>query len=421
MSLVVLFAVFSVIGSNDRPIEVGMYDFRGFAHVIRLGLDLRGGVAAVFRVENDGEENLEARVDGTVSRLEELLFSRGYPEAIVSKQGTSPNFQIRVEVPDVEDPETLFVLIGRPAVLEFRFQGEALVTGEDVENSWVSIDPQTGQFVVALSFTSEGARRFEHATTVALNQRLEIWVDSEMISDPTVNSVIAGGNAVITGGGRGGFTYQDAYDLASRIQSGALDVRLTLLENRTISATLGMTALRDSIIAGIIGIFLVFLFMIAMYKMLGVAASLALMVYTVMLIVFLGVFPFVQLTLPGIAGLILGIGMATDANVIIFERVKEEYKIGKPLGTSVDTGFKRAFSAILDSNLTTILGAVVLYIFAPPSIRSYAITLIISVVISFFSALTVTRLFINIFMTLIKGKDEARIYGLKRAEVAENE
>jgi len=409
MVLVVLFAVLSVLGPNEKPVEIGIYDYRGFAHVIKLGLDLKGGVTAVFAVDLEGEDEetlgtLDARIDGTIRSLQDVLFSKGYTEAVVSKQGVNGR-QIRVEVPDVEDPETLFSLIGNPATLEFKFNDEVLVTGEHVSTAYVSYD-ENMQYVVALEF--KDAKVFEEATTIALGNPLEIWVNGKKISQPVVNSVINNGKAVIQGIG----DYDKCYNLATQIQSGAFGVKLTMVETKAVSASLGVNALRNSIIAGVIGIALIFIFMISVYKMFGVAASLALSVYTVVLIVFLGMFPFVQLTLPGVAGIILGIGMAVDANIIIFERIKEEYKLGKPLAASVDNGFKRAFTAILDGNVSTVLGAFVLFFLATSDLKSFAIVLIISVMISFFSALTVTRMFINIFMTLMN--DEGRLYGLKR-------
>ncbi|MCQ2602405.1 MAG: SecD/SecF family protein translocase subunit, partial [Clostridia bacterium] len=240
-----------------------------------------------------------------------------------------------------------------------------------------------------------------------------------------INSAITNGSAIITN--QGGYTYEDAKDFATRLQSGAFGVDLEQSEIRNISPTLGENAIRTALIAGLIGVLLIFLFLGVVYRGLGLAADLALCVYIVLLLWFSAVLPWVQLTLPGIAGLLLSIGMAVDGNVVIFERIKDEYrKSSKPIQTAVATGFKRSLGAIVDGNVTTIIGAVVLWIVGSASIQGFAVTLFIGIILSMFTSLVITRLILKCFLPLtaatLDKKDatkSAKFYGLKRAAVEE--
>lgn len=405
--IIILGTVFAFVSLDNG--QLGIYDYIAYPKVIKLGLDLEGGVYAVFEANEEETEDLADRMDGTVSSLQGLLFDKGYTEASVTLQSGN---RIRVEVPDVEDPENVFQLIGRPATLEFKAEetSEPYVTGADLSKAYVSTD-ENGAYVVALEFNSDGTDKFSAATTERLNQTIGIYINGVLKISPTVNSVIANGKATISNGSTG-YTYDEAYQLAVSIQSGAFAVKLKLIESKTISPTLGVDALKTGIIAGAIGIFLVFLFMAFVYRMFGMAANIALTIYSLILIFFLSIFPWVQLTLPGIAGIILGIGMAVDANVIIFARIKDEYRRGKTIRTSVTLGFKKATSAIIDSNITTIIGAAVLWILGATAIKGFAITLFLGIVLSLFTSMVITRIILQAFLSF--NDENPKIYNLTR-------
>lgn len=408
---IILMAVFALI---EFPIR--LYDYTGYAKTIKLGLDLSGGVSAVFKVEEDGLPNLDTRADGTVTSLQSLLVSKGFTEAIVSYSDQ----KIRVEVPDVEDPEKIFELIGRPQSLEFKDgtgkDANTIIVGKDhISNAYVTYDQNdSNYYAVGLSFNDSGSKIFADYTAAHVNEKLYIFVGGEVENENgiTINQAITGGSAMISGK----YTYDNAYALATSIQSGTFSVNLTLIENRTVSATLGDDAIRIALIAGIIGIVIVFAFMAFAYRMMGVAADIALGVYIVLLVWFCSVLPWVQLTLPGIAGILLGIGMAVDANVVIFERIKDEYKTtNKPIRSAFNGGYKRALTAIIDGNVTTIIGAIVIWLVGSAAIVGFAIVLLISILISMFSALLVTKIILNCFLAF--NSENPKIYSLKRGEV----
>ena len=340
-----------------------------WGEAISLGLDLRGGVYTVYAAEDDGSEEFETKMSSTVSILTSRLTRQGFTEATVTRQGTD---RIRVEIPNVSDPNEILRIIGTPAQLYF-------------------VD-ENGLPCVAFELNDEGAKRFAEATAANIGKTISITLDGETISAPTVNSVIAGGKGQITGN----FTADEAKNLATLILSGALPLNLTQLEVSAISATLGIEALDKAILAGAIGVALVMLFMLLRYRLCGLVADIALTIY-VMIVVLLLALTGAQLTLPGVAGIILGIGMAVDANVVIFERIREEMKVGRPLASSIKMGFSHALSAIVDANVTTIIAAVVLYAFGTGSIRGFALTLGISVITSMFTAIFITHKLLDIF------------------------
>ena len=245
-----------------------------------------------------------------------------------------------------------------------------------------------------------------------------IYINGEKYTQVSVNSVISDGNAIISSGKEGGYTFDEASDFATRLQAGAFQVELSVGEVRNISPTLGDDAVRVALIAGAVGVGLIFIFMAVMYRGLGLAADIALAVYILLLVWFCSVLPWVQLTLPGIAGILLSIGMAVDANIIIFERIRDEYRHSmKSIPSSVKAGFKRSFAAILDGNVTTIIGAVVLWIIGSASIVGFAVTLFIGIILSMFTALVITRLLLKAFMPL--NSTSEKFYGLRRAKEGE--
>ena len=423
---IILMAVFAVV---DFPIGNTVYDYHGYAKTIKLGLDMSGGVSAVFNVIDDGHPDLDVRIDGTVASLQELLVSKGYTEATVTK-GTNSNGMntIRVEVPDVDDPETVLSLIGRPATLEFKLEesdtAEAVIIGsEHLETAYVTTDDNSA-YAVGLKFNDEGTKVFSDMTSANVGKSTYIYINGELYTTVNINSAITNGSAIITS--QAGYSFEEAKDFATRLQSGTFGVKLQQAEVRSISPTLGANAVRNALIAGVIGIALIFVFLAVVYRGMGLAADVALCIYIVLLLWFSALLPWVQLTLPGIAGLLLSIGMAVDGNVIIFERIREEYRgTSKPIKSAVKAGFKRSIAAIIDGNVTTLIGAIVLWAVGSAAIQGFAVTLFIGIILSMVTSLLITRLVLNAFLPLTakldkkhKGLNE-KLYGLKRSASVE--
>lgn len=396
---------------------------------INLGIDLRGGVYVLLEAEpredsgpaeeeengqpgwwrrftgwfdnlfgsdeGDGGAISPEDIAGTIAVLSNRVDSFGLAEPIIQQEG---NNRIRIELAsDPNHPEqnqrAILDMIGTTAQLEFRdSQGETVLTGANLKSARAVYQPDPSGLgretpVVALEFDQDGAKIFAELTTSHIGREIPIYLDGEVISSPVVNTAITDGNAVITGIG----TIQDAAELATLLRSGALPLELTQLEVRTVGPLLGADSLKRSLVAGLIGLALVIVFMLAFYRVPGLLASFALLAYIVLL---LGVLVALNavLTLPGIAGLILTIGMAVDANVIIFERMKEELRNDKTPRASVVSGFRKALATILDSNITTLIVAAVLFQFGTGSIRGFAVTLAVGVIVSMLTAITITRL-----------------------------
>lgn len=415
-----IIGVITVIGLilSFCTFHIGLTTFKSFGSAIKLGLDLKGGVYAVYEMDSSEDTtNLSSRMAGTRTRLENLLTGKGYSEATVVLEGDT---RLRVEVPDVDNPGNIFDIIGKPAELRFVLDttGEIVLTGKNVLSAQAYYSQQEGGYVVALSLDSAGTEAFSKATSENIGQTMSIisTVDGEdtKISSPKINTAITNGQAIINGME----SEQAAKNLADQITSGQFEVKLSLLETSTVSPTLGDQALFYGIIAGIVGLVLVMAFLIWRYRMLGVVASMALLLYVVLMLFLLAVLPWVQLTLPGIAGIILSIGMAVDANVIIYERIKDEFRNGKSLLASSHAGFKKATKAIIDSNVTTLIAAVVLLIFGTGSIKGFALTLLVGILLSLFTAMLVTRKLVKYFIAVIP--DKPSWFGLKRAKEYEN-
>ena len=399
--LIAAFGALAIFGLN-----LGAFEIRPLTSGISQGLDLRGGVSAVYQAVDEGQDDFESLLSGTMAVLRNRLTGQGFTEATVTQQGTD---RIRIEIPDVDDPNEILNIIGQPAKLEFIApDGSVIMDGGQVKTANSGV--LEGMYVVQFELNSQGADAFAKATSANIGKVITIQLDGKTISDPVVNSAITGGSGYI----EGNFTAESAEQLAMLIQSGALPLDIEQLEVRTISATLGEDALSTSLTASIIGVALVLLFMLIMYRLPGFVADIALLAYILIDMFLLAVIPGVQLTLPGIAGIVLSIGMAVDANCIIFERIKEEMRSGKTVRASVEGGFKRAFTAILDSNITTIIAGVVLMIFGAGSIKGFAITLTIGVVASMFTAIVVTRFLLRQMVGLNITKRS--LYGVKEAE-----
>ena len=389
VAIVVVVAVCAYLGLFGFGKGTMINYLKPWGDAISLGLDLRGGVYTVYQAEDNGDPDFDTKMESTVSILTSRLTRQGFTEATVNRQGSD---RIRVEIPNVSDPNQILTIIGTPAQLYFVDEdGNNLMEGSMVKNAQAAQD-QDGKPCIAFELTDEGAKIFAEATAANLGKTISITLDGETISRATVNTVIAGGKGEITGN----FTADEAKNLATLILSGALPLNLTQLEVSAISATLGVEALDRAIQAGVIGVILVMLFMLFRYRLCGLVADIALTIY-IMIVVLLLALTGAQLTLPGVAGIILGIGMAVDANVVIFERIREEVKVGRPIGSAVRKGFSNALSAIIDSNVTTIIAAVVLYAFGTGSVRGFALTLGIGVATSLFTAVFVTHKLLDIF------------------------
>ncbi len=390
--LIVLVTILALKG-----LQIGKYIVKPVGSAISLGLDLSGGVSTVYRVTDTSAENYETLLEGTISALRNRLTSQGYTEATVATQGSD---SIRVEIPDVDDPQAVMDIIGTPAHLEFRDPtGAVVIEGKDIKDCGYVRD-EYGKYQVGFTLNSEGSKAFADATSQWIGYAISIYLDNELVSSPTVQSAITGGSGVISFSNMTEEeTAQAAQRLITLILSGALPLDIEESETRAISATLGIEAIDGALLAGIIGLILVMIFMIFMYRLPGVASSLALCIYVLIVLYALAIFE-AQLTLQGIAGILLGIGMAVDANVIIFERFREELKSGRTYMNAVTFGFKNAFSAVLDASVTTVIAAVVLMYFGTGSVKGFATTLLISVVASFFTAVFVTRWLLKLMVRL---------------------
>lgn len=425
LTLISIFIVIMLIfGIVKFP--MGKVNYNGYITTIKKGLDLSGGVSAVYKVvaeEGEDKDKLNDRIEGTRSSLLSLLVSKGYTEAQVTRSDTATGTYLRVEVPDVDDPATVLNLIGRPQSLEFKKEdkkeAQAYIKGrEHLESAYVTQD-NDGNYAVGLQFNSDGKKQFEKLTKETKGKNTYIYINGEKYSTVKVNSVISDGKAIITR--QGGYKYDEAKEFATKLQAGALSVKLVLSEVKNISPTLGDKAIKRALISGGVGILLVFIFMAAIYRGMGIVANISLLTYSLILLWLLAVLPWVQLTLPGIAGLLLSVGMAVDANIIIFERIKDEYKYSKkPIMATIDMGFKRSLGAIIDGNVTTLIGAIVLWIIGSSAIKGFAITLFLGIIISMFTALVVSRALLKSVVAL--QPTNAKFYALKRSkEILEEE
>ena len=359
------------------------------------------------QTESLGEASWQDKMNSAISMIQQRLDRKGWTEANVYQEG---NKRIRVEIPGIDDVETAVEEIGQTAKLSFvDSSGQVVVKGEDVINakkqSYTGENGQS-QIVVSLEFNEKGKEDFKNATEANIGLPIFIMLDDEIISAPTVNTVIPDGKAII----EGGFDVESAEELASLIRAGSLPFELEILEMNTIGATLGANALKTSILGGVVGIALVVVFMLLFYRIKGLAANIALFIYILLELILLNGLN-ITLTLQGIAGIILSVGMAVDANVIIFERIREELALGRTLKLAIDKGFSRAFPAILDSNITTLIAGGVLYWLGSGPIKGFAQTLMLGIVISMFTALFVTKVIIKAMVNV--GIKSPKLYGGK--------
>ena len=357
---------------------------------IKLGLDLEGGVSITYKVKdkNPSEEEMSDTIYKLQRRVEQYS-----TEAGVYQEGSD---RINIEIPGVSDANKILDELGKPGSLEFTTEdGETVITGADVETATAKAgEDQMGnrEYSIELNLNKSGKEKFAKATEENVGKKINIVYDGATISDPIVNQAITGGQAYITGN----FTFEEADNLAATIRIGGLKLELEELRSNVVGAQLGEQAISTSLKAGAIGLVLIVIFMIFVYYLPGFAAGIALLIYTELVLLILNGFN-VTLTLPGIAGIILGIGMAVDANVIIFARVREEMTKGKSVKNSLKTGFQKALSAIVDGNVTTLIAAAVLWFRGSGTVKGFAQTLAIGIIVSMFTALVVTRVIVFSF------------------------
>lgn len=377
----------------------------------RLGLDLSGGTRLVLeadmaKIDAADRENAFVSAKNTVERRVNLF---GLTEPVIQTAKTGNSYRIIAEIPGVSDVDRAIDLIGKTAQLVFREEASSSaqqatpssilqmwpkstgLSGKDLKKSQVVFDPQTGKPQVSLEFNSDGASMFAEITKRNTGKTLAVFLDDQLLSAPRVNEAITGGNAVISGD----FTVSQAKEMAVLLNAGALPVPLKIIEQKNIGATLGKQTIDQSITAGVIGLSIIGVFMIFNYGLLGIIAVVALCIYTLVAFAIFKTIP-ITLTLAGIAGFILSIGMAVDANILIFERTREELHWGKDYLTAVKLGFARAFPSIRDSNISSLITCAILYWFGTGIVRGFAVTLAIGILVSLFSAITVTRVLLSL-------------------------
>ncbi len=380
---VILIGIFAYCGLFG--LNLGNYKINTFGSSIDKGLDLVGGTSLLMEIKDANVT--QSIVENTMELMSSRIDSQGVGEISITQEGKN---RIRIEIPGEFDTDKVLETIGKTGELTFQDpNGNVLLTGKEVKKASAYYSQDSGN-VVGLELNEDGTAKFAEATTTFLNQKIAIKMDDKVLTNPTVNSVISNGNAVIEGMS----SLEEAKSIASIINSGALPVKLEAVSVKTVGPTIGAEALSLSKTAAMVGISCVMLFMIAFYRYSGVIASISLTLFVCIVLVVFAQFG-VVLSLAGIAGLLLTVGMAVDANVLIFERTKEELRLGKSIKASVEAGYDRAMSSILDSNITTIIAALVCYFLGTGSVKGFGVTLFIGILISMFTALFVTKFLLN--------------------------
>ena len=370
---------------------------------ITFGLDIAGGTSVMYEAKTEVSEE---EANTVLQTMRKRLDGKGYTEATITREGAK---RFTVEIPQVTDTQEVVDILGTTAKLTFVDPEQNVVLeGKDVKKAQVNSVPDQvtniPEYVVSLEFNDEGAKLFADATTKFVGQPIYIFLDETLISMPTVNEPITNGEAMISGD----FTYATAEELATLINSGNLPVELNLISMNTVDATLGAGSLENAVKAALIALVIIMLFMIAFYRLPGFMASIALCAYTAITVLAMILFN-VNLTLSGIAGIVLSMGMAVDANVVIFERIIDELKLGKSIAAAVDAGFNRALTAVIDSNITTIISSLALYFLGTGTVKGFAITLLIGVIVSMFTAITLTKFLLKRMVELnVKNR---KLYG----------
>jgi protein-export membrane protein SecD len=411
--LLVLVIVGAGIYTAFSGLKIGSFTIDPVKDSMKLGLDIEGGAFVVLEADTDvkGDE-LKRIMDQTKEVITRRVNAMGLTEPNIVLEGEK---RIRIELPGVKDAQEAIDAIGKTAQLKFvKSNGELVISGNDVKNAKLGFDGKTNKPVVSLELNSEGTKLFQIATRelsklpekivdpndsskmmMNVDKIIHIVLDDQIISSPMVNDEIPNGKASISGS----FTSESAANLAALIRGGALPVNLIEKQTSAIGPTLGLDSLKTSLDAAKIGILLVLLFMLLYYRVPGLVANIALIIY-ILIVVFVLIGLNATLTLPGVAGLILGVGMAVDANVIIFERLKEELRNGKTIRSSIDSGFAKALRTILDANITTFIAAIVLYYFGLGPIQGFAVTLMVGILASMFTAVFVTKYLLKLIVRM---------------------
>lgn len=390
-------------------IGVGLYvslpsttNFLGRNTQVRQGLDLQGGAHLVYELDlskTDSAEKADA-IESTRQVIERRVNSTGVSEPLIQPGKIGSTQTMIVELPGISDIKQATDLIGKTAQLDFREQDSndpnkwlpTGLTGKQLDKATVTFDETTNAPQISLRFNSDGQRLFGEVTGRNVSKPVAIFLDEEILSAPNVQEKITAGEAVITGQ----FSITEAKDIVSLLNAGALDVPIKLVEQRTVGATLGEDSVKKSLVAGTIGLLLVALFMLVNYRIAGFVAVLALVGYTIITFALFKFIP-VTLTLAGIAGFILSIGMAVDANILMFERMREELKSGRDLKLAMEESFKRAWPSIRDSNAATLITCAILFFATSGAVKGFALTLAVGVIVSLFSSITASRSFLRLF------------------------
>jgi len=372
-------------------IGIFSYYILPLATSIKQGLDLQGGTHVVLEAVDTPEAKVdEDAVQRVVKIIEKRVNEIGLTEPIIQRQGDR---RIIVELPGIKEPEKAIEMLGKTALLECQDEsGATVMTGKDLKDAKAEIN-QNKTSVVSLEFSDEGTKLFADLTTKNVGKHISILLDKKILTSPVVNEPIPSGKAIITGSR----SIEEAQELAILLRSGSLPVKVDILEMRTVGPTLGQDSKEKSKTAFAIGIGAIVIFMLFFYRLSGFVANITLILYVMLLLLSLKMLN-ATLTLPGIAGIILSMGMAVDANVLIFERFKEEYRAGKTLRAAMDAGFNRAFATIFDSNITTLISVAVLFFLGTGPIKGFAITLGLGIVLSMLTAITITKLMLRMLM-----------------------
>ena len=377
---IVLAAFLSIQGA-----EIGGYRIKSMDQLLTKGLDLQGGVSVVMEIQGDEVSNED--LEKTKNQLELRVNKIGVSETSVATEGDK---RIRIDIPGVYDSSEIVDSLSKTGELTFKSpEGDVLLTGQDIEKASVTLNSTTSEPEVSLEMNESGKTKFADATTKYLNKKISIYMDDQELSSPTVNATINDGKAVISGG----YTSESAKKLAGLINSGALPVSIKAASVQTVGAQLGSDALPNALTAALVGIGFIFIFMTLYYRVPGFISSIVLVLYIILVLLTMAEVG-TTLTLPGIAALLLTIGMAVDANVLIYARIREELRKGITIKSAVEKGFSNALSSIVDSNVTTIIAGLVLYFLGSGSVKGFAVTLVIGILISMFTALIVTKFFI---------------------------
>ncbi|MBD7915013.1 protein translocase subunit SecD [Clostridium sp. Sa3CUN1] len=396
-----IIAIISLAFAGFKGFVVAGWEFKSFDKAITKGLDLQGGVSVLMEIQ---EDDVSYDVRQRTKQLLELRVNKiGVAETVVTEEGDK---RIRIDIPGAYDSNEIVESLSKTGNLEFKdADGNVVLTGKDIEKA-TSILDDTSSPVVSLELNDEGQSKFAEVTANNIGKTISIYMDDELVSSPVVQSTITNGKAVINGMS----SMDEATKLAGIISSGALPVTIKAVSTESVGAQLGSEALPNALKAGAIGVGLIFLFMIVYYRLPGIFASIALTLYiTLLLIVFAEMR--VALTLPGIAAFLLTIGMAVDANILIFERIREELTKGISIKSAVKAGFENAMSSIVDSNSTTFIAALILYFIGSGSVKGFAVTLMIGIILSLFTALIVTKVLINLAVDigLLKNLGQFRV------------